>query len=409
MNLMNLQQFILITLYRILNVANVGDRQLKQIYQTIIFFHKVMMAVNKMERQIDPLSIGISKNTDIEEQKPLSQERNVLDLQVTGIKTEYMDRSCNVETEMTFHETPVSKDFPVVKSEVEEGNDLDLHVTEIKTEYMDPSNDLKSDITCKKFPVPINCPIVKSEVEEGNVSHLEVTCMKTECVDQSCDVKSEIKVHDTTPVPSSFSMVKSEVHENLFNVDRIQKEQKVKVSSEEDKVLTESIVHDAENSVSREHDGINCEEDILKQCGSNRPDCSNISDVSRNTTKCNICNQVFVTQQSLKHHFHIHTIKKSFHCDVCGRCFLRFAELKQHAPIHTGERQFKCNVCGKGFTRLSHLSNHERIHKGEWPYKCDVCGKGLSALASSWRHARIHTRKIPNATCVGSVSQYRHF
>ncbi|XP_069669297.1 uncharacterized protein [Periplaneta americana] len=258
MNLMNLQQFILITLYRILNVANVGDRQLKQIYQTIIFFHKVMMAVNKMERQIDPLSIGISKNTDIEEQKPLSQERNVLDLQVTGIKTEYMDRSCNVETEMTFHETPVSKDFPVVKSEVEEGNDLDLHVTEIKTEYMDPSNDLKSDITCKKFPVPINCPIVKSEVEErnfldphvtgikeeyeeqrhdhtseikfeedtvpiassvmklepeeGNVSHLEVTCMKTECVDQSCDVKSEIKVHDTTPVPSSFSMVKSEVH-----------------------------------------------------------------------------------------------------------------------------------------------------------------------------------------------------
>ncbi|XP_069673017.1 uncharacterized protein PF3D7_1120000-like isoform X3 [Periplaneta americana] len=46
--------------------------------------------------------------------------------------------------------------------------------------------------------------------EEGNLSHLQVTDMKTECVDQSYDIKSEIKVEDTTPVPISFHMVKTE-------------------------------------------------------------------------------------------------------------------------------------------------------------------------------------------------------
>ncbi|XP_069672616.1 uncharacterized protein [Periplaneta americana] len=76
--------------------------------------------------------------------------------------------------------------------------------------------------------------------EEGNLSHLKVTGMKTECLDQSYDIKSEIKVEDT-PVPIGFPMVKSEVDEDLFDVDRVQQEQKVEVSSEEDEVLTERL------------------------------------------------------------------------------------------------------------------------------------------------------------------------
>ncbi|XP_069690866.1 uncharacterized protein [Periplaneta americana] len=77
--------------------------------------------------------------------------------------------------------------------------------------------------------------------EEGNLSHVDVTGMKTECVDKSYNFKSEIKVEDTTPVAISLPMVKTEVDEDFFDVDRVQREQKVEVSSEKDEVLTESI------------------------------------------------------------------------------------------------------------------------------------------------------------------------
>ncbi|XP_069670109.1 uncharacterized protein [Periplaneta americana] len=122
-----------------------------------------VMDVIKMEREIDPLALERSNNTDIEEEKP--QEGNVLDLKVTGIKTECVDDSYDVKSEMTFDKTDVPIDFVFVKSEVEEGNELDLHVTEIKTECMDHSCDLKSEMTFVESPVPIDSPIIKIEAE----------------------------------------------------------------------------------------------------------------------------------------------------------------------------------------------------------------------------------------------------
>ncbi|KAJ4442361.1 hypothetical protein ANN_03947 [Periplaneta americana] len=71
--------------------------------------------------------------------------------------------------------------------------------------------------------------------------------------------------------------------EDFFDVDRVQREQKVEVSSEKDEVLTESIVNHGEKRMIQERTGIDCEEDNLTQCGRNRPNCSNISDVSRNS------------------------------------------------------------------------------------------------------------------------------
>ncbi|XP_069669526.1 uncharacterized protein [Periplaneta americana] len=78
------------------------------------------MDVVKMEGEIDPLAIEGSNDPDTEQQKPLSEEGNVLDLQVTGIKTECVDHSYDVKTEMAFVETPMSMDFLVMKNEVEE-------------------------------------------------------------------------------------------------------------------------------------------------------------------------------------------------------------------------------------------------------------------------------------------------
>ncbi|XP_069690459.1 uncharacterized protein [Periplaneta americana] len=128
------------------------------IYQSVIFFHRVVMDVFKMEREIDPLAIERSNNTDVEEQKYLSED---------GIKTDY-----GLKSEMAFDETLVPIDFPVVKSEVEvsavyeEGNVLDLHVTEIKLECMDPTYDLKSEMTFEESPMPVDFPIVKRQAEE---------------------------------------------------------------------------------------------------------------------------------------------------------------------------------------------------------------------------------------------------
>ncbi|XP_069670849.1 zinc finger protein 723-like isoform X2 [Periplaneta americana] len=230
----------------------------------------------------------------------------------------------------------------------------------------------------------------KASSEGGNLSHLEVCGMKTECVDQSY----EMKVEDT-PVPIGFAFVKSEVDKDVFDLDRVQQERKVEVSSEENEVYPERFVHNVEKSVLQQDADIDREEENLIQSVSNRPDCSNIRDVSDNSIKCNICNKVFVTRQSLKHHVRIHTMKKSMKCDVCGKCFSRLAKLKEHVRIHTGEKPFKCEICGKCFSHIGNLNQHARIHTGERPFNCEECGKCFTQLGHLRYHVRNHTGEKP--------------
>ncbi|XP_069670028.1 uncharacterized protein [Periplaneta americana] len=78
--------------------------------------------------------------------------------------------------------------------------------------------------------------------QEGYLSHLEVSDMKTECADLNYDIKTEIEFEDTTTVTISFPMVKSEVDEDLFDVDRVQQELKAEISSKEDEVFPESYL-----------------------------------------------------------------------------------------------------------------------------------------------------------------------
>ncbi|XP_069671005.1 uncharacterized protein [Periplaneta americana] len=145
------------------------------------------MDVVKMEPEVDPLAIGININSDINEQKILCQVGNVLHLQVTGIKTECMDHSYGLNSEMAFDETPVPINFPVMKSEVEvstvyeEGDVLYHRMTQIKMECMDNSYEMTFDET----PVPIDFPIVKYEAEEQACEiKLEVTAEEDEVLTQ---------------------------------------------------------------------------------------------------------------------------------------------------------------------------------------------------------------------------------
>ncbi|XP_069670106.1 gelsolin-related protein of 125 kDa-like isoform X8 [Periplaneta americana] len=127
-------------------------------------FHTAVMDVIKMQCETDPLPLERKINTDIEEQK--LQEGNVSYLQVTGIKTECIDHSSDVKSEMTFDKTHVPIDLSFVKNEVEEENVLKLHMSEIKTECMDHSYDLKAEMTFEESPVPVDFSIMKNEVED---------------------------------------------------------------------------------------------------------------------------------------------------------------------------------------------------------------------------------------------------
>ncbi|XP_069672615.1 uncharacterized protein [Periplaneta americana] len=94
----------------------------------------------------------------------------------------------------------------------------------------------------------------KSLSQEKNLSNLQVGDMKTECMDHSSDLTSRMKVENTSvafsfavvkcevedpPMPINSPVLKSEIDEDLFHLDRLQQEQKAEVSSEENQIFCE--------------------------------------------------------------------------------------------------------------------------------------------------------------------------
>ncbi|XP_069697106.1 uncharacterized protein [Periplaneta americana] len=119
------------------------------------------MDVIKTERDIDPLAIETSDNTDLERKNPLFEEVNLLTLQSIPIKVESEGQSYNLTSEIKFEETPAQ----MGKWEPEERNLLDLHTTPIKTEYVHQSCDLTPEIKAEETRMPVNSPAPKSETE----------------------------------------------------------------------------------------------------------------------------------------------------------------------------------------------------------------------------------------------------
>ncbi|KAJ4425359.1 hypothetical protein ANN_27974 [Periplaneta americana] len=102
--------------------------------------HTVLMDVIKMEPGSDPIGIQTSGIANIEEKKPLSEEANLLDLDVTKIKTECIDHRYDIKSEIVFEESAVPIDFPMLKSEAEEEFcELD-QVKEVKLEVTAEEN-----------------------------------------------------------------------------------------------------------------------------------------------------------------------------------------------------------------------------------------------------------------------------
>ncbi|XP_069671991.1 uncharacterized protein [Periplaneta americana] len=96
------------------------------------------MDVIKMKPEVDPLGSQPHDDTyGTEENKALLEERNISNLQVGFLKTEYVDPNCHLTSDINAEDSPVSFSFSVVKCEVED------------------------------TPVTIISPVLQSEVDEG--------------------------------------------------------------------------------------------------------------------------------------------------------------------------------------------------------------------------------------------------
>ncbi|XP_069669360.1 uncharacterized protein [Periplaneta americana] len=76
------------------------------------------MDVIKMEPEIDPLAVQMSDNTNVEEKKPLSEERNLFNEHMIGIKEECVDQSY-ITSDMKDEETKEADNFDFFKCEVQ--------------------------------------------------------------------------------------------------------------------------------------------------------------------------------------------------------------------------------------------------------------------------------------------------
>ncbi|XP_069673339.1 uncharacterized protein [Periplaneta americana] len=96
-----------------------------------------VMDVIKAEPEVDPLAVQTSGNNDLEEKKPLREEVNLLNVQLTEIKAE-----CEA-SEIKFEDTPVPAAVPIVKCEAEEELcDLDTIKQELKLEVATEENEV---------------------------------------------------------------------------------------------------------------------------------------------------------------------------------------------------------------------------------------------------------------------------
>ncbi|XP_059062871.1 zinc finger protein 578-like [Achroia grisella] len=144
-----------------------------------------------------------------------------------------------------------------------------------------------------------------------------------------------------------------------------------------------------------------------------------------NPVKCPKCPRICVSDYYLKRHIkRRHNTEKNFICSSCGHRFAFKGELSTHyrnvhnkhlvpkkvykcsicdktykcqksvivheRSVHTGLRPAVCNVCNSSFYHEDYLKEHMRLHTGETPFKCPICGRGYAQRGNMKSHLRIH-------------------
>lgn len=145
----------------------------------------------------------------------------------------------------------------------------------------------------------------------------------------------------------------------------------------------------------------------------------------RGDPKCPLCDRVYESRTSVKHHLLSHTGEKPFPCSLCRSSFTQLPNLRIHLknihqmkkkevqkhvsikeepettpvkkkqstvvkeePIKSSEKV--CPICGQPCRTKQHLKNHLVVHTDERPYKCIHCKKDYRNKDVAKIHVRAH-------------------
>ncbi|KAJ4425710.1 hypothetical protein ANN_27906 [Periplaneta americana] len=403
----------------------------------------VVMDVIKKEPDIDPLAIHWSDDTDTDEKKPLSEEGNVLDLDVTGIKTECVDHSYDHTSETKVEETAVPTNFVSVKCEAEEElcdsdtvkDELKLDVTAEEDEilphrgyrwqphhwayFLQASNLLEGHLLTKKSLQTQNTTAYNGNdprlLKDKRWKRKNIMNFATWDVHSICHKDDQL----------DDNLNKKKVHIAVIS----EPQRKLRGTKETNNYI--EIYSGVRKNTSKWADNRQATnfECTLTPCDLNCGFLFTNSDVyyanqdfsnfysNRNETPFVNCiralncvsTEYSVTESIPEPHLYgqWHRRKEnqelqsdggtddSFKCNICGKLLQTLQSQRKHLQIHTAERTFKCDTCGKYFLRLDNLKSHVTTHSGEKAFKCDVCGKCFARSRDLTVHARTHSGEKP--------------
>ncbi|XP_069670140.1 zinc finger protein ZFP2-like [Periplaneta americana] len=324
--------------------------------------HVVVMDVIKTEPDINPLAKETSYKIHIEERNSISGEGNIYDLHATEIKSECMDHSYDLKSEVTFEETSVPIDFPIVKSEAEE-EALELNKVEEKVKLEVTTEE--DEVFTESIEVPDSCNGIT-----------ENECLQTVEKTFKCDVCGKLYLDFAKLTSHSLLHMRKRPFickvcgKDCFEFFRLERHVRV---------------HTGEKPFS------------CNICGKKFSDAGYVMKkharvhTGEKPFSCDLCKKNFSDLCNLKQHVRVHTGDKPFSCDVCGNKFNQYSHLKKHAYVHTGEKPFRCHICMKTFSVANSLKHHVLLHSGEKPFSCEECGKKFLLFSSFKKHERLHT------------------
>ncbi|XP_022826881.1 zinc finger protein 28 homolog isoform X2 [Spodoptera litura] len=110
---------------------------------------------------------------------------------------------------------------------------------------------------------------------------------------------------------------------------------------------------------------------------------------------CATCGQGFAFRGDLTSHTrNVHEkIKrmKVYSCKFCDKTYkCAKSTIIHERSVHTGQRPAECSVCNTSFYHEDYLKEHMRLHTGETPFKCPICGRGYAQRGNMKSHLRIH-------------------
>ena len=162
------------------------------------------------------------------------------------------------------------------------------------------------------------------------------------------------------------------------------------------------------------------EESLLEHFGeshkgsSNRVENGPYYDSVNSCFQCPICGEEVCKGQtsSIKFIYHykkcsgqLYSFKKS--CQDCEEFFTHYKDYKSHTQLHNSANSFMCHLCTKHFPSNARLNYHvQYVHSTNKPYKCDKCEKSYKRKAELQEHEEMSHSANFNYSCEKCGKQF---